>query len=288
MASAFVGGWGSAELADNAILVVSELVTNALLHARTEAQLILRRLNAGLRIEVADGDLTGPTVKDYAKDACTGRGLSLVSMLAAGWGVEVLPDGKRVWVELSDDVRPAPIAIDLSAWDDLDAADPGPADAADGLIAVRLIGLPVRLQQRSSQHHDELVREFQLIRTRGPAHHVPVRLIALTDALTERFGSFTAGTEAELAAARRRGDETVDLVYRVPREVSDAVDLLGRMLDEVDVYCRAGTELLTLAAPADLVAFRRWFLDEFTRQAEGMPPRPWRPDHASSSPADND
>ena len=46
------------------------------------------------------------------------------------------------------------------------------------------------------------------------------------------------------------------------------------MLDEADVFCREG-ELLTLATPADEVAFRRWFLNEFVRQLRGEPPRRW-------------
>ena len=47
------------------------------------------------------------------------------------------------------------------------------------------------------------------------------------------------------------------------------------LLDEADDYCRAGETLLTLATPAPALAFRRWFLGEFVRQAAGEPPRPW-------------
>lgn len=49
---------------------------------------------------------------------------------------------------------------------------------------------------------------------------------------------------------------------------------LADLLAQADDYCRQG-ELLTVAPPADAVAFRQWFLGEFASQIDGAPPRPW-------------
>ncbi|MDP9441273.1 MAG: hypothetical protein M3P34_03640 [Actinomycetota bacterium] len=47
------------------------------------------------------------------------------------------------------------------------------------------------------------------------------------------------------------------------------------MLDEPDEFCRSGNQLLTLATPPELLAFRRWYLREFNAQLQGQPPLPW-------------
>jgi hypothetical protein len=64
------------------------------------------------------------------------------------------------------------------------------------------------------------------------------------------------------------------MVIQVPPSAGDASRELDRMLDETDDFCRDGT-LLTLAPPADVVAFRRWYLTELVEQLEGRPAHPW-------------
>jgi hypothetical protein len=63
--------------------------------------------------------------------------------------------------------------------------------------------------------------------------------------------------------------------FRVPAAAKDAAINLGRLLDEADEYCRRG-DLLTLATPSDTLAFRRRYLEEFVRQIDGAPARPWQ------------
>jgi anti-sigma regulatory factor (Ser/Thr protein kinase) len=92
--------WGHADVADVAILLVSELVTNALLHARTDLVITVRRTVGRIRMEVQDGLTQLPGRKRYSPDSATGRGLLLVEELALAWGAEQLPDGKRVWCEI--------------------------------------------------------------------------------------------------------------------------------------------------------------------------------------------
>jgi len=98
-----LGAWGCDDFLDASRLLVSELVTNAVLHARTDFELVLRVLRTGLRVEVHDGSTARPVVRHYEDEAMTGRGLSLVDELAARWGVEQAGDGKYVWFELDTD-----------------------------------------------------------------------------------------------------------------------------------------------------------------------------------------
>ena len=144
---------------------------------------------------------------------------------------------------------------------------------APRLVTVRIMGLPVEVYRRASEHTDELLREFALIREEG-SDHVPARLLALIDELNARFSGFTQGPTDALQQALSRGDDEIDLLYQVPAEAADAVRRLGSLLDEADDFCRAG-DLLTLATVPEGLAFRRWFLEEFAFQIEGRPPRSW-------------
>jgi hypothetical protein len=148
------------------------------------------------------------------------------------------------------------------------------------LLEVHLIGVPVPLWAQAQEHTDELIREFTLLaaslRDTGAHDEVPVRLVELVEALTQRYSALTAEQETRLAkAARSRQAEIDDLVFLVPAEAAEAGAHLQALLDEADDYCRAGQHLLTLATPAEIVRFRNWYLDAFTDQLAGQPPTPW-------------
>lgn len=87
---------------DTAGLLVSELATNALVHARTPLRVHVQVDEGQVRVEVED-ELGGlPTLLTEQDGLSTGRGLQLVDGLADGWGADPLADGgKRVWFELS-------------------------------------------------------------------------------------------------------------------------------------------------------------------------------------------
>ncbi len=94
---------GRAELADDAVLLVSELVTNAVLHGQTEVTLTLEILGPLLRIGVADGSAQLPVVQPDSPVALGGRGVALVAACAARWGVDRRPPhGKTVWFEMQE------------------------------------------------------------------------------------------------------------------------------------------------------------------------------------------
>lgn len=159
---------------------------------------------------------------------------------------------------------------------------------SEELAEVRLLQVPVPLWSKTQQVTDELLREFALASAQADdddAHHLPTRLTSLIDSLTQRFDGVSAEQEQTLAAAAAAGDEVVpELVFRVPPAAAPASKELGDLLDEADVYCHEGQHLLTLAAPEDVVRFRRWYLWSFIDQVDGGSPVPW-PDYDGSWPA---
>jgi hypothetical protein len=144
----------------------------------------------------------------------------------------------------------------------------------EDLIEVHIIGLPPLLARETSQHFDELSREFLHLANSDEAvrEDVPGRLLALSDDLRSRFAGFgDANTEA-MEAAADRGDASIDMIYRLPRAAGEAAAELDRLLDEADRYCESGDYLLTLKTPPDALLYRRWYLAQFAEQIAGEPP----------------
>lgn len=92
--------WKADALEASASLLLSELVANAVLHARTEIQVRITLTDDALRLEVADRSSRPPRLRRYDLDAATGRGIALVAAVARTWGVELTEEGKVVWCEL--------------------------------------------------------------------------------------------------------------------------------------------------------------------------------------------
>lgn len=86
-------------LVADAVLLTSELVSNVILHARTEFQLEVRA-DHGVRVVVRDESSDPPVVQQPGPDETGGRGLLLVHTLATRWGYEMTARGKAVWFEL--------------------------------------------------------------------------------------------------------------------------------------------------------------------------------------------
>lgn len=105
-------GWGLAEIVDDAVVLTSELVTNAVVHAGTSAEVRCLRADDGVRIEVADRHPERELpVQDASHsfgnpDREGGRGLLLCAALATRWGVDYSASDKRVWFRLSLPDRP--------------------------------------------------------------------------------------------------------------------------------------------------------------------------------------
>jgi signal transduction histidine kinase len=93
---------------DDALLVVSELVTNALRAGSSSASVLVRLHRAELEIAVTDDAPGQPEVQHAAPSESHGRGLLIVQMVAAQWGTDNLPVGKCVWAALA---LPTPVAL---------------------------------------------------------------------------------------------------------------------------------------------------------------------------------
>ncbi|MDA8285682.1 MAG: ATP-binding protein [Actinomycetota bacterium] len=80
-----------------AVLLTSEVATNAVRHARTDFQVTLERRSRELLVKVRDGSPAVPKALDPPLDSEGGRGLSMVRILSSRWGSSTRVDGKLVW-----------------------------------------------------------------------------------------------------------------------------------------------------------------------------------------------
>lgn len=99
---ALLPAWGLARVADDAELVVSELVSNAVEHApgSDTYELEVTQRGESVRISLVDGSSIKPVVAELARDRPRGRGMRIVEALTQAWGADEHHGGKRVWVEL--------------------------------------------------------------------------------------------------------------------------------------------------------------------------------------------
>lgn len=92
--------WGYDHFRADAVVVVSELVTNAVIHAQSATQLLLRCDGATLWIGVRDEGPGRPTLREWRHDDQGGLGLRLVDSISESWHVEHDDGGKTVWCRL--------------------------------------------------------------------------------------------------------------------------------------------------------------------------------------------
>ena len=84
------------------LLVVSELATNAVIHAHSDFVVVVQRAAGGLGVAVADDGADDPAPREPSAERAGGRGMRIVQALTGRWGVERIPgDGKIVWATLA-------------------------------------------------------------------------------------------------------------------------------------------------------------------------------------------
>lgn len=275
-ATEIVAASALAELGLDVELVVSELVTNAVLHAGLPVHLGVTVGADAVRIEVRDTSRALPVRPLRSDDAMTGRGLALVGALTRQWGVDAVDDGKIVWAEVAPggggDLAGAELDVDalLAAWGD-DGTD------APHVFTVRLGDVPTDLLISAKAHVDNLVREFTLAASgavSGTSAEVPVHLAQLIEAVVHRFAEPRHDIKRQAIEAANRGDPRTTLTLSLTEKSIDAGRAYLDALDQADSYARAA-RLLTLETPPQHRVFRRWYveslIEQLTAAVDGLP-----------------
>ena len=241
-----------ADVSSCAALLTSELVTNAVLHAATPMCVTLHILPDRIRVDVADGSSSFPAIKDYGRDAATGRGLTLFNTLASDWGVQAVDGGKIVWFELPVDFPVTPVNFSDGSFrfDLMGLTHPElhGEEPKSPMVSVRLIGIPVALLQKASEQYEALFRELRLMKERGgsapSAPGLPERLSVLVSEIGTRFNGLGPGMDEMWQSAV---DNKVELVRLDPRAApggGGGVRVLRR-------HARRGRRIRTLRPAVD-------------------------------------
>jgi anti-sigma regulatory factor (Ser/Thr protein kinase) len=255
------------DLRANGSLLVSEVVTNAVLHATGPIVLEVRQKGSAYRISVSDCSTAVPTEKGYQADDATGHGLHIVDYLAAAWGWQRTSAGKIVWFDL-----PVPFEDSLSSGYERRPLDnPYPSGTP-----IALIEAPIAEMIRTAAHYDAIYREFRLILELDAVHlqRVPGRLLRLIGKLGDSFLGFGRPAEEAWHAGVREKRDTVDLYFRFPSEAGPIVAHYNQLLDEADDFCRQA-KLLTIPPTDEALNVRRWAFGQVVCQCRGEPPTPW-------------
>jgi anti-sigma regulatory factor (Ser/Thr protein kinase) len=99
--SATLEKWGvEGELLDDAALVVTELTSNALLHAHSDSSVTVALTSDAIYLSVHDHNPVLPTRRPATDMQPSGRGLGMVAVVSRHWGADLVDEGKIVWAEL--------------------------------------------------------------------------------------------------------------------------------------------------------------------------------------------
>ena len=251
------GDLGRTDLLDAAELGVSELVTNAILHAEPPITLRVLGSRERPRVEVRDHSKRPPRTTDDMTDEdglmrTVGRGMGILALYSQAWGADVSPEGKVVWFV------PSP--------------DPG-VDVDDKLLQVQLLGMPAQVWASFRDWYAEIRRELRLLAFAHPDQFPLAAEVAELTLRTELERRRAHGIE-RLDAAIAAGDATVDLDYRVPASAPATMARMGEVLARADEFCR-DQSLLTMPATPQQLALLDWYVGEFVRQGAGEEPQPW-------------
>ena len=269
---------GRPELVETAELGVSELVTNAVLHACDPITVRVRGTRAHPRVEVTDGSphppvmppgLTGAVLSPEDEELLLtfGRGLDIVARCADAWGAEIERTGKVMWFAPSAGPREEGIPGTVTGL-------PEPAERSDpDTVHVKILCAPIRALAEFESHYRELRREVRLL---ALAHE---DRYPIAKSLADLFGSLQRevqeGVDPELLRrASQEGRREIDLTVPVSPSEAQTMGRFAELLDFADEFCRR-EKLLSLARSRRQVQFQNWFFTEFARQGSGRDPRPW-------------
>jgi PAS domain S-box-containing protein len=271
------------DLREAAELVISEAVTNALVHAGTEVEVAARVGRGGIRIEVSDGSPHLPATKNYADLAATGRGLQLLEQMVDRWGVEPHEEGKTVWFELgmSEEPPPGRPAMEVDG-----TASPG---ATDDCVGVELLGVPLLLHSAWQMQAESLLREYLLARLDDENGTDEIeRHAAASDAMALLQEQVPApeldeNPDALMAAAVEPYVSADRVMVRVPASSVPHFSLLHEILQTATDMADAGV-LLTPPTQPEVQWLRQWLCSQVVEQSHGRSPEPWDADVDGATP----
>jgi anti-sigma regulatory factor (Ser/Thr protein kinase) len=117
--------WASDDQVDSAVLLLSEMLTNVLVHTDTDALLVAEVTGAGdgrrMRVEVTDVSDDLPHKRRPGELASSGRGLMLIELLAHEWGVDPRGEGKSIWFEIYESAESEESEEDAEVAEDAEA-----------------------------------------------------------------------------------------------------------------------------------------------------------------------
>lgn len=267
-----------ADLVDSAELGVSELVTNALLHAEPPISVRMRGTHRHPRIEVFDGSRVPPETNsrmthDDELLATIGRGLGMVAMSSHAWGAELLDEGKMVWFEPAAEPVDEPDLEGQLYTSDSPASGRLPRVRTSDGISVSYASLPLAVYVDWRRHFRDVRRELRLL---SLAHEADYPVAKTISDLFTRFGDevkqaqgFTEINRA-IAAGRHHAQVRLVVTPEAPKVVGQIIDVI----ELADSFSRA-ERLLSLASTDQQRDFQRWFLGEIIRQSNGGSPLPW-------------
>jgi len=275
------------DLVEAAQLLVSEVVTNALVHAGSPIDFHASVGDAGLRVEVTDGSTQTPTTRSYGTMAGTGRGLRLLEQLVDRWGTLARDDGKTVWFELSSGHRlehvTHPVAPDAVKAVDLSAA------SRNDMVEVVLVNVPLLLHAAWHQHAEGLLREYLLatLDADNPTEALEIHAAASAamSLLHDQVPTPDLGDDPEalMAAAVEPHVSSERVVIPVRRTFVPNFRVLDETLESALALADSGA-FLTPPIQPELRALRRWLCHEVLGQDRGEPPTTWSNDPGAAPP----
>ena len=269
---------GRPELVETAELGVSELVTNAVLHATDPIGVRVRGTRDHPRVEVRDGSTTAPVMPQDLTESVLppedetllmtfGRGLDIVARCADAWGAEIEDTGKVMWFV------PAATPREEGVPGAVTGMTPPPPELGDDAFDVRILRAPIRALLEFESHYRELRREVRLLSLADEEKYPLAKSLADLFGMLQR--EMQAGLDADqISRARRAGRQAVDLTVTVSPDKAETMGRFIELLDFADEFCRQ-QHLRSLTRGADQVGFQTWFFGEFVRQCAGHAPRPW-------------
>ena len=200
------------ELLDDALLLATELTTNAVVHAGTDIVVRVEADESGIRVTVGDGrrrELPEVDTSIAATLSVRGRGLMLVDRIADRWGTTHDDEGKSVWFELrrtGPEPRPVPHGVPIISDADLDAVVAANGVAINGVavngVAVNGVavngGRPLG-RDRARDLSDPLVQELMAENSR--LRHAELRRRAALTFMAEASELLAQSLDIELTAA---------------------------------------------------------------------------------------